>query len=500
MISTNLRAVAGLLGLAGLLCGCAVGPDFHLPPKPTQKAYRPAGEAAAAGEQQFALGKRITGDWWKLFHSGPLDHVVQQAIGGNRTLVAAKATLAQAEQARIQASGGLFPQVDLGASAARQKISPSQFGLQKLPAGFPPIFNLFSIGPRVSYALDIFGETRRGIEEAGALAEAANYEVDAAYLTLTGQAVTEAFTIAEINAEIRTIEGIIADDQTNLRLVNAEVKAGTATQLDIETATSQLEADRTLLPPLRQQLSQTRHALAILGGKAPIDWTPPAFDLAAFTLPKDLPVSLPSALVQQRPDVLTAQARLHAASAAIGVATAQLYPRLDITAAFNQDTTKINQLFWGSSSAWSVASGLTAPIFHGGELVAQRRAAIAAYDASLANYQQTVLLSFGQVADALDALQNDAALIESERRAIRSGEASLRLTRQTYSIGNIGILQVVDAQRQVEQARLGLVRAEAQRLIDTAQLFLAMGGGWWQWQGDHAPPASAGKPAVKATP
>jgi NodT family efflux transporter outer membrane factor (OMF) lipoprotein len=482
MMSTKLRASASLLGLAALLCGCTVGPDFLVPEAPKETGYRAEGEAVTMGEQHLDLGKEIAGDWWSLYHSEELSEVVRQAIAGNRTLAATEATLAQAQEAVAQATGGLYPQLDLDASATRLRNPPQALGLQKLPPGFPAIFNLFSIGPRVSYLLDVFGGTRRSIEEASALAQAADREVDAAYLSLTGNAVNQALAVASINAQIRTVQGIITDDETNLRLVNDEVRAGVATQLDIETAKSQLALDRTLLPPLRQQSSVARHALAILIGKPPVDWSPPNFDLADFTLPSNLPVSLPSTLVQQRPDILAAEAQLHAASAAIGVATAQLYPSITLTAGANQEATKLSQLFWGSSNAWSLAAGLTAPIFHGGELEAQRRAAVDAYDSATAKYEETVLEAFGQVADVLDALQHDVELIDEERRALDSAEASLRLTRTTYSIGNVGILQVVDAQRVAEQARLGYVRAQAQRLVDTAQLFLAMGGGWWEWQ------------------
>ncbi len=250
-------------------------------------------------------------------------------------------------------------------------------------------------------------------------------------------------------------------------------------------------SDRTLLPPLGQQLNAAQHALAILLGKAPADWTPPDFDFAAITLPAELPVSLPSALVRQRPDVMSAEARLHAASAAIGVATAQLYPNITLSAGLNQEAISVVSLFHGASNVWSLGAGLTAPIFHGGALEAQRRGAVDAFNAALDNYEQTVLQAFGQVADVLDALGHDAELLAAERRALAAADRSLALTRQTYAIGSIGILQVLDAQRLAEQARLGYVRAEAQRYLDTAQLFLAMGGGWWNWRAGSATASTA---------
>jgi NodT family efflux transporter outer membrane factor (OMF) lipoprotein len=478
---------------------CTVGPDFAPPEKPAEQSYTPGGAAEkGAGDQHFALGQKIAGDWWTLYRSEPLSRVLEQAIAGNRTLVAAKATLAAAlEQVNI-ARGGLYPQVDLNASAQRAKNSGAQLGLKTLPSQFPPYFNVFRVGPAVSYAVDVFGGTRRAIEQSEALADVEDYQLDAAYLALTGNAVTQALTIASLRAQLATVDGIIADDQKNLDLVRTEVRAGVATQLDIETATSQLAIDRTLLPPLRQQLAVAQHALAVLVGKAPADWVAPDFDLDRIILPAELPLSLPSELARQRPDLLAAEAQLHAASAAIGVATAQLYPSINLSAALTQQAISVDTLFHGASSIWTVSGGLTAPLFHGGELEAQRRATEAQFNATLATYEQTVLQAFAQVADVLEALNHDAELLAEQQRALAAAESSLNLTRRAYSIGSVGILQVLDAQRQVEQTRLGYVRAKAQRYLDTAQLFVAMGGGWWNWR-DRGAPGAAAPVQAKAT-
>ena len=475
------------LAFAALLLGCTLGPNFAPPAAPPTATYTPGGDAErGAGDQHFALGQKIAGDWWALYRSPPLNAVLEQAIAGNRSLVAAQATLAAARDSVRQALGGLYPQVDLGAGANREHINGAEFGLKTLPPSFPPYFDLYQIGPRVSYAVDVFGATRRAIEESKALADLSDDQLDAAYLTLTGNAVMEALTIASLRAQIATVEGIIGDDETNLRLVQSEVRAGVATQLDIETATSQLESDRTLQPPLRQQVDVARHALAVLAGKAPSQWTPPDFDLDQIALPTDLPLSLPSDLVRQRPDLLASEAQLHASSAAIGVATAQLYPSITLSGALTQEAVSAQTLFHGANDIWSLGLNLAAPVFHGGALRAQRSRAVDEFNATLATYEQTVLQSFGQVADVLDALAHDAELLTEEQRALDSAQSSLDLTRRSYSIGSIGVLQVIDAQRVVEQARLGYVRARAQRYLDTAQLFVAMGGGWWAWraQGD----------------
>lgn len=499
-IFVSRRAAAGV-SLLSLLAGCAVGPDFSRPAPPETKDYvvggtpQPNVPNAADPQQRFAVGKRIAGDWWRLFRSAQLDGVVQQALAGNQTLAAAQATLAQSQQTIVQARGILFPQVDLNAGVSRGQQSLVPFGINSHSA--PQ--TIFTIGPTVSYALDPFGGNRRRVEQQEALAGYADYQLDAAYLTLTGNAVTQAIQIASARAQIAAAEQIIADDEHNLELIQGQLRAGEATRMDVQIAMSQLETDRTLLPPLRQQLSVAQNALAVLLGKSPGDWVPPDFDFAEFTLPEELPVTLPSDLVRQRPDILASEAQLHAASAAIGVATAQLYPNLNLSASFTQESLSASTLFNPMSSVWSIGAQILAPLFHGGTLWAQKKAAVDAYDGALANYKQTVLTSFGQVADVLQGLGHDAELLEAQRRALDSAETSLRLTRTTFRYGSVGVLQVLDAQRQAEQARLGLVRAQAQRYLDTAQLFSAMGGGWWDWKNQtaQAEPQAGAAPASR---
>ncbi len=469
---------------AFLLAGCTVGPNFTPPKGPQEATYTPEGAAEkSAGDQHFSVGEKIVGDWWTLYRSDPLNTVLQQAIAGNRSLVAAKATLAASQKALIATQGALYPQIDANADAQRDHLNGAQFGLKTLPPGFPAYSSLYQVGGTVSYMLDIWGGTRRAIEQSAALADAADFEVDAAYLTLTGNAVVQAITIASVRAQIAAEGDIIADDETNLRLVESQVRYGVATQLDIETAQSQLASDGTRLPPLRQQISAAQHALAVLAGEAAGGWSPPDFDLAALTLPAELPLSLPSGLVRQRPDFLATEAQLHAASAAVGVATAQLYPNITINGALAQETVSVNSLFHGASNIWSVGANLTTPIFHGGTLEAERQRAEDEFNQALASWEQTVLQGFAQVADTLDALGHDAEYLAAEQRAFEAASRSLALNRRAYTLGSVGILQVVDAERQLGEARLGVVRARAQRYLDTAQLFVAMGGGWWEWRG-----------------
>lgn len=483
-LSRTFRGALRLTAVAAfLLAGCTVGPNFTPPKGPQEENYTPQGAAEkSAGDQHFAVGEKIVGEWWTLYRSDPLNMVLKRAIAGNRTLVEAKATLAAAQQTLIATQGALYPQIDANAGAQRDHLSGAPFGLKTLPPGFPAYSNLYQVGGTVNYLLDIWGGTKRAIEESAALADAADFEVDAAYLTLTGDAVTEAITIASLRAQIAAVGDVIADDETTLRLVESQVRNGVATEIDVETARSQLETDHNLLPPLRQQLSAARHSLAVLAGEPAGDWSPPEFDLDALTLPKELPLSVPSSLVRQRPDFLATEARLHAASAAIGVATANLYPSITINGALAQETVSINSLFHGASNIWSIGANLTTPIFHGGSLEAERRRAEETFHQALAAWEETVLQGFAQVADTLDALGHDAELLATEERAFRSASRLLALNRRAYTLGSVGILQVVDAERQLGEARLGLVRARAQRYSDTTQLFVALGGGWWEWR------------------
>ena len=488
---------AALLAGVSLLASCTVGPDFERPAPPESKGYTEEKDGlpplqvtdAKETQQRLLLGQDIPGEWWHLFRSERLNDVLKQAVAGNQNVIAATATLAQARQGIAQAAGALYPQVDVQAGVQREKISNAVFG----QPGTLPAFNLFSIGPTVSYALDPFGGNRRRVEQQEALTDFSDYQLDAAYLTITGNAVTQAINIATARAQIAAYNTIIADDERNLRLVRTELQAGEATQIDVQLAQSQLENDRTALPPLRQQLSVARHALSILVGRLPAEWVPPDFELTEFTLPEELPVTLPSALVRRRPDILASESQLHAASANIGVATAQLYPNINLTASFTSEANHLGDLFAGP--VYSIGAQLLAPIFHGGALTAQKQAAVEAFNAALANYRQTVLTGFGQVADSLQALQHDLEEVEAQRRALESSEANLKLTQTTYSYGNVGILQVLDAQRLAEQARVGFVRAQSQRYLDTVQLFTALGGGWWEWR---AAPAQAAITPVKA--
>ena len=484
------RAAAAASGLAAasLLCACTVGPDFHRPAAPAVPAYRPGGEsnpvdaAAAAAErsapaadpyaQRIRLGAPAAPEWWTLFESAPLDALVRRAVADNHDLAAAKATLAQARELVAAQTGLLYPQIGLQAGTGRQK-----YGAQFLGTFAVAPFTYEAVGASVHYVLDYDGAIARSIEQQKALEQYQRSELDAAQLTLTGDVASEAIVIAATRGEIAAAAELLSEDRDNVRLVQTAFANGSVSRLDVLTAQSQLASDQALLPPLQQQLATARHALAVLLGSPPADWAQPDLELADMRLPRDLPVSVPSQLVRRRPDILAAEAQLHAATAAVGVATANLYPQIALTGTLGQQALKPAKLFDASSAAWSLIAGLTQPLFDGGTLRAQRRASLDALHASAERYQQVVLDSFGQVADFLDALDHDAQLVAAQANARDTSQASLELARQSYQAGNSGILQVLDAQRERQRAELGFLEAQSRQYLDTVQLLLAVGGG-----------------------
>lgn len=469
------RLLAALLA-ASALAGCAVGPNYVPPAAPTQQTYtaQPIASPASAGagqpDQTVAPGEALRPDWWTLLGSSDLDRTVTLALANNRTLAEAEANLARADQQVKVARGGLYPQVDATGGLARNQYGASFLG----PEAYTfPRFTAYSAGAMVSYDPDVFGGTHRTIEQAAASAAAQAQALNAARLMVAGETVSDALQIASLRAQIDVIQEVLTSDQKTLDLVRTARGAGVASDIDVTTAQSQLDHDRTLLPPLRQALNAAQDALPVLVGKAPADWTAPNFDLNQLTLPADVPVVLPSALVRSRPDIQAAEARLHAASAAVGVATADLYPRFTLSA----NVAEQGLLTGPAGAAWSLVGGLAAPIFHGGSLTANKRAAEDGYQAAYAQYQQTVLVSFQQVADNLHAMSNSADAVRTQAQALTSADAALRLTRMGYGVGNAGVVQVLDAQRLRQLAELGLVQARTQRYLATVQLFLAVGGG-----------------------
>jgi len=478
MKSARLATAVAAAACFAALSGCAVGPNFKRPDPPAADRYTAeqlqveAQTAQGEAAQHVVFGAQPGRDWWRIFESDGIDTVVQRALAGNRTLVAAASTLAQSQELAAAQAGTLAPQVGLTAGAGREKFGTEFLGtLEK-----PPPFTYFAVGPTVSYALDYTGGGARSVEQRNALADYQRQQLAAARLAVAGNAVMQALRIASLRAQIATVEAILDQDRENLKLVQLAFDAGSVSRLDIVSAQNQLASDTTRVPPLRQQLGVAQHALAVVLGQSPASAALPELDLAQLKLPQNLPVSLPSELARRRPDILAAEAQLHAATAAVGVADANLYPQITLSGSLGQQSLELSSLFSHGSGVFSLAGGLVAPLFDGGTLRAEQRASVDALHASTANYEQTVLAALGQVADSLESLDHGAEQLQAQARAQDAARDNVDLTRKSYSEGNVGVLQVLDAQRLYQQARLGYVQAQAQRLMDTAQLFLALGG------------------------
>jgi len=479
-MSPSNKVLQGLVAAASVLAlgACTtVGPDFKRPAPPAGPAgagYAMKGDPAAPGVA-LTPEARAAGAWWQAFGSPELDATVREALASSPTLAEAVATLQQARAQADATRGRQLPEVDLTASAQRERINIQALGF----GGFEnPTVNLFSVGGAVDYDLDLFGGKRRATEEARANAEAEARRADAAYLTLSGNVALQAMQIASLRAQMVAVEAVIADDQRTLDMVRKAERAGGEAPAAIDQSEAQLAEDEALLPPLRRQLDAARHQLALLVGKPPAEWSAPDFDLDKLTQPASVPVSLPSSLVRSRPDILAAEADLHAATAAVGVAVANQYPQISLTGNFTQTATKVGTLGRYGSSGWAIGPTLTFPVFNGGRLKAERRAAEAQARAALARYDQTVLRAFVQVSDVLAALGSDEQSIAALRRALTSAEANARNARTAYELGGGTLLEVTDAQRQLSRARRNLMQAEGQKFADLVQLYAATATDW----------------------
>jgi NodT family efflux transporter outer membrane factor (OMF) lipoprotein len=473
---TRSRPILSALLAAVALAGCkTVGPDFAPPPPPQVAGYLMIGDAPASELVSLTPDARPAGAWWRSFGSADLDRVMDQALAGNQTVAAANASLERLRQLAIAAHGAQLPQVDINAGLTGERINIASLGF----SGFPnPTLGLYSFGGQVSYDTDLFGGLRRNTEAARARAENQARQADAAYLTLTGQTVMAALQIATVRAEIAAVGQAVDDDRRVIDMVHRAQAAGGESPSATVGGEAQLAADEALVPPLRQQLAQARHALAELIGEAPANWTAPDFDLTSFTQPVQVPVSLPSGLVRRRPDILAAEANLHAATAEVGVATAALYPDIRLTANITQTAIPPANLITYGASGWTLAAGLTQPLFHGGALRANRRAAQAAAEQALAQYRGAVLGAFTQVADVMEAITQDEAELAALDHAERTAADAVRDDSAAFRLGGGPLLPVLDDERRLAMARRALAMARGKRLADIAQLYVATAADW----------------------
>jgi NodT family efflux transporter outer membrane factor (OMF) lipoprotein len=481
----GLRGVGRKAGLAValLLSACAVGPDFHKPAPPATEGYvagdlpkSTAATGVVGGEtQRFQSGQDLPGEWWTLFGSATLDELISQAMANYPDITAQQAALRQARE-NVRAEAGVFlPSVTGSALADRDKTSGGT-----IAPGFPGfITNIFQANVNVSYALDLWGGERRALEGLQAQAESQNFQLEASYLTLTSNVAAAAIQLAATRDLLDATHQIISLEEKQLTVIQRRVQLGSQTSADVLQQQSNLASVRATLAPLQQQQAVTEHQLAVLTGHFPHDVTPPELKLADLKLPEDLPVSLPSALVAQRPDIRAQSALMHQASAAVGVATANMLPQLTLSGSFGGESLRFASLLEPGSNAWSVAGQITQPLFEGGALHAKRRAAMDAYDQASAQYKLTVLGAFQNVADTLTALDNDAQALSAQYEALRASQAGLDLIQRQYDIGTANYVTLLTAQQSYQQARIAYVRALASRYTDTVTLFQALGGGWW---------------------
>ena len=480
-----------------LTAGCTVGPSFVRPEAPAKAYSRSVQAAPAAGTpQSFAYGGAIAGDWYRLFKSDALDGLVRQALAGNPDLQSAGHRLAAAQDELKAVSGAALPQIDATGAIGRAHINGSEL---YAPVGaLHATGNRYEIGPSLAYNLDLFGGVRRSIESQQAQTAAVRDQLRDTYVTLVDQVVVTAFDYAAVQARIQVTRSLVDKLQSQYDLNVQLENAGKIIHSDTLQAETQLENVRATLPDLEQQRDAYRDALARLSGQTPDEFTMPPLTLADFTLPNQLPVSLPSALVRQRPDVLAAEESLHAASAEIGVAEAARLPQLSLSAQYAQQATRLNELFTQPGGVWSVGLGLAAPLFHGGTLAAREDEAKQRYAQALSAYRGTVISAFVDVADALQALQHDADGYSAHSRALQAASANQELAAAEYRAGKYTELQVLTAEQQYQSAALTQVQADVQRFTDTAALFRALGGGWWN--ASDAALLSAAETSTPSTP
>ena len=479
-----------------LLGACTVGPDFVRPATSKDAGYTAgntmpgtaSADVAGGASQRFIEAQDIPGQWWSLFHSAPLNELIDEALKANPDVAAAQAALRQARETVYADQGALFPSVSASGSATRERLSGTTFG----NSAFSPTLSVTSASLSVSYAPDVFGGVRRQVESAEAQAEYERFQLEATYLTLTSNVVNSAVTLASLRDQIAATQEIIKIETDQLDVVKQRFDLGAVSRADVLTQVSTLSQTRATLPPLQKQLAEARNQLMTYLGRFPNQDKGESFELASLSLPEALPISLPSKLVEQRPDVRSAEAQLHEASANVGVAIANQLPQFTITSLLGSTSTGFDKLFSPGTAVWSIGGSLAQTIFDAGAGEHRKRAAVAAYDQAEARYRSTVLSAFQDVANALRALQTDADALNAQATAERAATDSLDLAQRQYRIGAIDYLTLLNAEQTYQNALLSRVRAQAARYSDTAALFQALGGGWWN-RSDVAP-GSEGSP------
>jgi|FEC22Drversion2_1045045.scaffolds.fasta_scaffold00400_30 NodT family efflux transporter outer membrane factor (OMF) lipoprotein len=479
------RRFSACLALAGALGGCMMGPDFRSPDPPLERTYLsddqvsdlvaasvPGGEA-----QRIVQGLDIPGQWWMVFHSKPLNDLIERSLVANPDIRSAKAALRAAQYNARAQRATLFPTVQAGVTAANNQVSNVMSAPTQDPNNF--VYSLFTMGVTISYTLDLFGANRRSTESLDALAEAQCFQLEAAYLSLASNVVAAAIQDASLRAQIDVTQRIIAAQRETLDILRRQEGLGAVTGADVAQQEAALAQAETALPPLQKALAQGRNLLATLTGRLPSAQVVERFQLTDLSLPPDLPLSLPAQLVEQRPDIRAAEANLHSASAQVGVAIANQFPQVTLSAGLTPTSIFVNQLFVPGQLASNAGVSVLQTVVDGGALAAKKRAAQAALEQADAQYRSTLLTAFRNVADTLRALEYDAIALQAAVAAERASENSFTITRRRLELGDTTYVVVLAAELTYRQALVNRVQAQTNRLTNTAALFQALGGGWW---------------------
>ena len=476
---------ACIAGASILLAGCAVGPDFERPAPPQAQNYGSApikgetssAEASGSDTQRFVAGMDIPAQWWTLFRSPVLTRLVEESLKANPNIAAAQAALRQSHELYVAERTSLLPMVQSGFSATRAEY-PSN-SISNPTVSPTTTYNLYTAQLSLSYVPDVFGGSRRAIEAAKAEEEANRFEFEATYLTLSSNVVVTAVQEASLRGQIAATERLLSLQHQLTDIVRRQRELGTASLADLLAQQATEAQTAQALPPLEKQLGQTRDALTALMGRLPADEPQETFVLDALTLPPDLPVSLPSKLIEQRPDVRQAEENLHAATANVGVAVSAMLPQFTIDANAGSSALNFGTLFTPGNNFWSVGSSVTQTLFDAGALLHKKRAADAAMDQAAAQYRAVVIQACQNVADTLRALKSDADALKAGAAAEAAAKASYDLAERQFKLGAISFVTLLNAEQAYRQAEIAFVQVRANRLADTAGLFQALGGGWW---------------------
>ncbi|MDE2343358.1 MAG: efflux transporter outer membrane subunit [Betaproteobacteria bacterium] len=501
-----------------LLAGCALGPDFVRPAAPAAKGYAPGqpvselehGRGTTPGSPHFVAGKDIPFDWWTLFQSPQLNALIERAFKANPSIEAAQAALRQAQQNTLAQQGFFYPSLGLEYLPTRNKLAGNMGGnspgiqgngtiIQTYsnpsgpsPYNGPVYYNFHTAQVTLNYAPDVFGGNRRQVESLEAQAESQKFQLEAAYITLASNVVAAALQEASVRAQIAAMESIVEDNRKLLQISRNQLKYGYINGVDLSAQELALAQTEQALVPLRQQLAQTRDLIRVLAGQLPSEEVPETFDLSSIHLPQELPVSIPSRLVEQRPDVRAAEAQLHAANAQIGVAIANRFPQFSITGLLGGEASVPSQMFQTGGGFFNLIGDISLPVFDGGTLSAREQGAREALRQAAAQYKSTVLSAFQNVADTLHAIQSDGDAYRAATRSREAAQNTLGITRKQYELGQVSYPALLVADQAYQQSAITSIQVETNRLGDAAALYQALGGGWWHRPDGPGPHSSQG--------